>query len=242
MFQWSPFQSFQVIIKSQTKSSDEIEPCCATNKKNNLKDAFKAFSKALNISHDQDDDFYSTSFKEKLSDVTVAELPSSNSITTVHSSFSSKTKTKTVGFSDSFLQSHSDIDRTCRSSRSIKSLNYSQDSYCDIYPASLSSCPFDDIDDDDDDEHPFHQNINPLYSHNTSSKSLIFSNGHSISKFNSYDDKDIHEDDDEPVGNLNIPSTILTQLASKCIQQEDCVNAEDIYLNQDCVELQQLSG
>lgn len=237
MFKWPSFQNFQV-LNSQTKTPDEIKPRLAAKKRNSLKDSIKYFSKTLSKSCDQDEDLYSVSFNEKLSDVTV-ELPSSNSITTAHSSFSSKTTTKTVGFSDSLLQSYPDNDRTYLSSRSIKSLNFSQESsFCDIYPASLSSCPFDDIDDDDDDddEHHMHQNINPLYSHNTSSKSLRFSNCHSISKFTSYDDNDIYDDDDEPVGNLNIPSSILTQLAAECIKQEN------ICPTQDSVQLLQLSG
>ena len=103
----------------------------------------------------------------------------------------------------------------------------------DTHPASMASSSrsfsFDEFDDDED-EHPLHESINPLYSHNPSSKSLRFSN-HISTKFNTYDEYDVFEDKDTPTGRLNVPSSILTELAGQYINRV-----------QEQIEFQQLSG
>ena len=220
MWSITSFQMFEI------KSSDIAESRSNGNNKNSLKDKInQAFSKSRSQSHDQEEDLYSVSYKGIASDFTSKNMPSKPARTS--SSSLPKCITKHVLF-----QSSMDSQHPTGLGKSIRSMSYET---FDTHPASVASSShshsfsFDEFDDNED-EHPLHESINPLYSHNPSSKSLRFSN-HISTIFNTYDEYDVFEDKDKPAGHLNVPSSALTELASQYINRAH-----------DPIEFQQLSG
>lgn len=234
-FKW-PIKSFPV-RKLQNKSLDVVVGSRPSLKDTIIENVNRIFSNTRSKNCDQDMDLYSVSYKEKLTDDTAVRS-------------STKSMTKNVGFSDSTFPCHTNNNTPSDNKSSMKSFK-SRDSYDNYFPASLSFDRYptfidDEDDDEDEDEYPLHQYINPLYSHNTSSKSLSHSKssskslGYAIneSKFNSYDEYDNFEDKLSKV-NLNNSSTFLTAAAEHTKQR---IYSHEDELYQDRIEMRELSG